>query len=184
MDHALKSFLTTPDQADSEEKLGELLVRHAAPVIRRIVARRLSAFSDADDVVSQVMLELMLRLRQGRVESNLYGIDAFAGYVAAAAHHACDHYLRRMHPARWRLRNRLRYVLEHDPQFALWKSAEGSWHCGCANWPLRTPAGSPPPIGSLAVERKPDARDLLLQIFELSKGPLELATVVDIAATA
>ena len=72
------------------------------------------------------MLQLMLRLRRERIDESLAGIDAFASYVATAAHHGCDHFIRAKYPLRWRLRGRLRYVLEHDRRFALWRDADGA----------------------------------------------------------
>lgn len=185
MDRIVELFLATTDEGGSEEVLGELLAFHAAPLIRGIVSRRLGlSSSDADDLVSQVMLQLMVRLRQGRADGSLDAIDGFASYVANAAYHACDHYLRRRNPARWRLRNRLRYVLEHDRLFTIWKTVEGMWLCGLAEWRSRTQTGSRPQDGSIVIGPKQSGRDLLLHIFSLSNGPLELSTLVDLAGTA
>jgi hypothetical protein len=149
MDDVLESFLASPDEERSEEQLGDLLARHAAPLVRRIVSRRLGASSsDVDDVCSQVMLQLMLRLRRERLDANLAAIDAFASYVATAAHHGCDHFVRARYPLRWRLRSRLRYVLERDPRFALWRAADGSLICGRAEWRSRQASAMPPPSRS------------------------------------
>jgi DNA-directed RNA polymerase specialized sigma24 family protein len=185
MDPVLDSFRSALDLDDSDEQLGALLALHAAPVARKVVSQRLGASAgDAGDIVSQVLLQIMLRLRQGRIDKSLGSIDAFANYVAAAAHHACDHAVRRKHPARWRLRNRIRYVLEHDPHLAVWKSTQGSWLCGLAEWQSRAGLGTPPRDASLAPALKESPRDLLVKLFALSQGPLELAVVVDLAAAA
>jgi hypothetical protein len=185
MDQVLESFLASPDEGESEEQLGDLLTRHAAPVVRRVVSRRLGGFtSDVEDVCSQVMLQLMLRLRRERLESNLTAIDAFASYVATAAHHGCDHHIRAKYPLRWRLRSRLRYVLEHEPQFALWKAADGSWLCGRAEWHSQHSVGVPPSGDRLAGIPKQNVRELLSRVFQLSGAPLDLNTVVDVAAFA
>jgi RNA polymerase sigma factor (sigma-70 family) len=185
MDPVLESFKSALDLDDSDEQLGALLAQHAAPIVRKVVSQRLGAYSgDAGDIVSQVLLQLMVRLRQGRIDETLGTIDAFANYVAAAAHHACDHAVRRKHPARWRLRNRIRYVLEHDPHLAVWKSAQGSWLCGRADWRGQARLGTPPRDASLAPSLKESPADLLIKIFDLSRGPLELAVVVDLAAAA
>jgi RNA polymerase sigma factor (sigma-70 family) len=185
MDPVLESFRIALDPDESEDQLGALLTLHAAPIVRTVVSRRLGASSgDVDDIVSRVLLQLMLRLRQGRTDESLGIIDAFANYAAAAAHHACDHAVRRKHPARWRLRNRIRYVLEHDPHLAVWKSAQGSWLCGRAEWQSSTRGGTPPRDTSLAPALRESLRDLLMKVFDLSRGPLELAVVVDLAAAA
>jgi DNA-directed RNA polymerase specialized sigma24 family protein len=181
MDQLLEPLLAAPE-TDPDETLGVLLTSHAAPIIRRVISSRLrQSGADADDVSSQVLMQLLLRLRQGKTDRDLSEIHSFAGYVATAAHHGCDHYLRRKYPLRWRLRNRIRYVLEHDPRFGVWKSTEGTWLCGVAAWQSRGASRAPSPedVGGIDKQR---VRDLLLRAFELSEGPLELSTVVDLAA--
>jgi DNA-directed RNA polymerase specialized sigma24 family protein len=185
MNEALESFLAASDGAAAEERLGDLLARHAAPIVRRVVGRRLgSSLGDIEDVCSQVMLQLMLRLRQERAGANLADIDAFASYVATAAHHGCDHVIRARYPLRWRLRNRIRYVLEHDAQFAIWKAADGSWMCGLAEWRLQPATGAPRPSESLTAIPKQHVRELLSHLFQPGGSPLELSAVVDEAASA
>lgn len=185
MDDVLESFLAAPDEERSEEQLGDILTRHAAPLVRRIVSRRLGASSnDVDDVCSQVMLQLMLRLRRGRIDDDLAAIDAFAGYVATAAHHGCDHLIRARYPLRWRLRSRLRYVLEHDRRFALWRDAGGALTCGRTEWQGRQPSAAPPPGAPLAGVGPQNVGELLARVFDACGSPLELTAVVDAAAAA
>jgi RNA polymerase sigma factor (sigma-70 family) len=182
MDPMLASFLAVSDESAFEHALGEVLTRHATPIIRRIVAARLGASSDTDDVVSHVLLQLMLRLRQARHEHTIESIEAFESYVASAAHHACDHAIRRKHPARWRLRNRLRYVLEHDPAMAIWKDRDGTWLCGRGSWRGRADRATSPTLDAVSGERTP--KELLSRLFDVSDAPLELTRVVDLAASA
>lgn len=185
MDQVLEPFRASPDERESEEQLGDLLARHAAPLVRRVVARRLGqSFSDIDDVCSQVLLQLMLRLRREKTDANLAAIDTFASYVAIAAHHGCDHYVRARYPLRWRLRNRIRYVLERDARFAVWKAADGFWICGLAGWRSQQVPGAPPSADHLAHIPKERVRELLSRAFQLSDSPLELSAIVDVAASA
>ena len=185
VDQVLESFLASPDEREAEQRLGDLLTRHAAPLIRRVVSRRLGgSFSDIEDVCSHVMLQLMLRLRQQKADANLAAIDAFSSYVATAAHHGCDHHVRAKYPLRWRLRNRIRYVLEHDARFAVWKAADGRWMCGLAEWRARPAAGVCPAGEQLAGIPKQHVRALLSDVFQRSEAPLELSAVVDAAASA
>ncbi len=181
MDQALEAWLAGGQADDADGRLGTLLDAHVMPVIGRVVTRRIGRSADADDVSSEVTLQLMLRLREGRSRGDLGAIDSLAAYVAAAAHHGCDHYLRRKHPLRWQLRNRVRYVLEHDARFAIWKSSEGAWLCGLSAWRGGQAGESPPPerLSSLRVQ---SLRELLQQVFELSGASLELSTLVDLAA--
>jgi hypothetical protein len=184
-DDVLESFLASTDEERSEELLGDLLARHAAPLVRRIVSRRLGASSsDLDDVCSPVMLQLMLRLRRERIDASLGTIDAFTSYVAAAANHGCDHFVRAKYPLRWRLRGRLRYVLEHDPRFALWRAADGALTCGLVEWRSRQPSGLTPTGERLAGIPRQNVREMLSRLFELAGEPLELAAVVSAAADA
>ena len=184
MDPVLEPFLSSPGEARAEQLLGDLLARDAAPLIRRVVSSRLgSACGDLEDVCSQLMLQLMVRLRQQRADSSLAGIDGFASYVAGAAHHACDHYVRAKYPLRWRLRNRIRYVLEHDARFGVWKAADGAWTCGRASWrsrPARDISGS---IEQVAGIPKQDVRELLSRLFQVCEAPIALSDVVEVASS-
>jgi hypothetical protein len=181
MDQLLDAFVTaSPDAA--EEQLGVLLSAHASPIVTRVIASRLGAGSgDADDVRAQVLLQLMLRLRHGRLEQTLGTIEAFSAYVAAAAHHGCDHFLRAKYPLRWQLRNRLRYALEHDRRFALWKSPHGTWLGGSRGSEAQRPAAAPR-TESLSTIDPQQVKEFLARLFEQSGGPLELTTIVDVAA--
>jgi DNA-directed RNA polymerase specialized sigma24 family protein len=183
MDPVLGAFIAASDE-DAEDQLGSLLAVHASPIIRRVISSRLGGASgDADDVQSQVVMQLLLRLRQGRSDADLGGIDAFGAYVATAAHHGCDHYLRRKYPLRWQLRNRIRYVLEHDATFALWKSVHGTWLCGRRGWDAR-PSGDLPPVEDVTAIEPRKVKAFLIRAFERSGGAVELSALVDLAAAA
>ena len=182
MDPVFASFLSATDGQHAEDQLGDLLSRYAAPIVRRTVAYRLGTVcADADDVGSQVLLQLMLRLRRERMGSGLGGIDSFASYVAATAHHACDHFIRAKYPLRWRLRARLRYALEHDARYALWRAPDGTLICGHAAWRLRPPV-APPGLGRMAVPSRQDIPELLTRVFEAADGPIEFTALVDTTA--
>ena len=181
MDAALESFLRAPDD-QADDRLGALLAAEASPIIRRVIASRLGgAAGEVDDVHAQVLIQLMLRLRDGRIEDGLATIGAFGAYVATAAHHGCDHYLRRKYPQRWRLRNRIRYVLEHDRGFAIWRSPQGAWQCGIHGEDSRPP-GTVPAAAAVGRVEPTQLKTLLARIFALSGGPLDLSAVVDLAA--
>jgi RNA polymerase sigma factor (sigma-70 family) len=184
VDPVLEPFLASPDERSSEQQLGDLLARDAAPLIRRVVSSRLgSACGDIEDVCSQLVLQLMLRLRQQRADPNLAGIDAFASYVASAAHHACDHYVRAKYPLRWRLRNRIRYVLEHDARFGVWKAADGSWVCGRAGWRSRPPRDTALSSALFSGVQRQDVRELLSRLCQVCDAPIALSAVVELASS-
>jgi DNA-directed RNA polymerase specialized sigma24 family protein len=87
---------------------------------------------DTEDVVAGALLQLSERLWSLREEGRA-PIESFAGYVVTTGQNACHAFLRRRHPERARLRSRLRYLLTHDPQLALWEGAAGAL-CGLAAW--------------------------------------------------
>lgn len=183
-DDRLAAYLAASTGAEAEQALGEVLERHAAPLVRRIVSRRLSNTpSDIDDVCAKVILQLMVRLRRERTEGAADAIGAFDSYVAVAAQHGCDHHIRAQYPLRWQLRNRIRYVLEHDARFSLWKIG-ATWVCGSRGWRGRavTPDALPDsPLRGVAAD---DVAGLLEQLFPPGGHPLELAVVVERAADA
>src|SRR5262245_25849577 len=155
----------------------------AAPIVRQVVSRRLGRSSpDVDDVCAHAMLQLAGRLRNEAWEEFQTSVLGVAYYFSAVANPACDHYLRTRYPLRWRLRNRIRYALEHDGSFALGKSTDGTWLCGLAG-SLERPRGTPPAAGQLMSGDPRRPQQLLHQMFALSGGPLELTAVVDLAAS-
>jgi RNA polymerase sigma factor (sigma-70 family) len=162
--------------AESERQLLESIT----PVLRRVIAQRLPAH-DVDDVCAHVLLQVTQRLRTDGLTA-FEDIDHLAGYFATVAHHACDHHLRRRHPLRWRLRNRLRYVLEHDARLALWRSSDRGWLCSLAHAPAE-PDGRLPRASEVSTgEQRP--REFLVEVLTRSGGPVEFAAVVALAADA
>ena len=180
---ALASFLAASDEDEAGRALGELIEQHATLLIRRVARHRLAdATADVEDVSSIVTMQLMMRLQRERAKPSS-PIASFAGYVATMTHHGCDQFLRTRHPLRWRLRNRIRYVLEHDSRFALWKTDE-TWTCGLRAW-LGRPASRRLVTAPRRVSIPVDAVvQLLLQLFPADGEPLPLAVVVDAAAAA
>jgi hypothetical protein len=121
--------------------LGKLLRDHAQPVIGRVTRLKLFSGSfrgqtchahDEEDVRSTVTLQLILRLRNSA--SSGASIESFAAYVAGITQNCCNQLLRRKYPQYTRLKNRTRYLLRHDPQFALWQSEGEQWLSGLAAW--------------------------------------------------
>ena len=142
-DTLLSPFLRADNESELESVLTELLSIHATPVIKSIVRYKLRAHAnlqligrqvlDAEDIRSEVILQLLKRLQALRDNPN-NAIVSFRSYVATTTYHICDQFLRREHPQRWHLKNKLRYVLKHRPVFALWQSDERGWFCGLTAW--------------------------------------------------
>jgi DNA-directed RNA polymerase specialized sigma24 family protein len=141
-DSSVREYLEAPEGREADEALGKLLHVQAAPIARRILWRRGGRISrELDDLVSGVLLRLLARLRVFKVRGLGPPISDFAGYVAGVTHRAYSDYLRRASPERQRLRRKLEYLLGNDSRFARWRTDQGDWHCGLAEWrpPLRDP---------------------------------------------
>ena len=121
-------------------------------------------------------------------------ISNFQGYVAAIVHNSCNHYLRRMLPVWCRVKNQLRYVLNHHAGFAMWEDARGDWLCGFAKWKSgRTRWTKPAGAALESIRRKAYGRadlrqmrpaELLDVFFMISNQPLEMEQLVGLVAEA
>jgi RNA polymerase sigma factor (sigma-70 family) len=176
-----EALLASSSEEERERALAALVVHCVEPVVRRVVRSRLRSGptwvgQDADDVASRAMMHVVARLR-GTMDGAepILDLESYAGSVARRA---CDDHLRAKYPRRWRLKNQLRYVLSHDPRFAIWETAEG-WTCGLASWrgtrPGPAPLSEAPPAAAASVA------DLLAGLFARSGGPLDLDAVVSLA---
>lgn len=179
-DDAVAAYLAAQG-SDEIEELGRLLELRAAPMVRKVVFRRISQpRPDAEDVCADAILDLMVRLQRYKQEESAEPIRDFLKYAAAAAHHACDRYWRRKNPAFWHLRNRVRYLIEQDSKLAVWRNSEDVALCGLAIWQSRERAEPVPAADRFAAGKNLRLPELLFQIFQASEGPLELHAMVEL----
>ncbi|HEX8139547.1 MAG TPA: hypothetical protein VF544_18455 [Pyrinomonadaceae bacterium] len=144
IDKILLPFLQAHNETDSENLLARLVYEYADPVIKGILKRKLGVSlmpadlsydnQDALEIASDIQALLLIHLNRLKRQPATISINNFRGYVAIKTYSAYNAYLRRKHPERWRLKNRLRYLFSHQPAFALWENAEGEWLCGLASW--------------------------------------------------
>jgi hypothetical protein len=125
----LEHFLCCPDVGQSASLLERLLSEFAAPVIQRIVSSKVRGAA-SEDVQHDVLVDLIARLQQLKRSGALTSIGDFSAYSAVAAYHGCREHYRQSFPERYRLANRVRYVLVRHPRFAIWKTSGGRWVCG------------------------------------------------------
>lgn len=140
----LSSFLWETDEAAAEKLLGQLIIEHAIPVIETIIKRKLRVSlraadgshlnQDALEIRSDVHATLLTELRSFKAHPAGRTISNFHGYTAVITYHACSKYLRQKRPDRSRLKNRLRYLLTHNPLLSLWESDGQGWLCGLSQW--------------------------------------------------
>ncbi len=194
VDDLLRQYVECSDAHQAEVLLGELVVEHAQPGIRKVVRYKLAfqgqqESQDIEDVSGDVVLELIGRLRAMRDGGAEESIGSFAGYTAVAAYHACNEYLRRKYPNRHRLKTRLRYLLNSDAKFAIWETASTEWVCGFAIWKadgaVRTTSEALSRWRDLLAdiprgENALHPADLLARIFGRFHGPLNFDELVGI----
>jgi RNA polymerase sigma factor (sigma-70 family) len=144
IDAVLLPFVQAKDESVSQQLLAQLVVDHAEPIIRNIVRLKLRVSAglssdsrsaeDAEDMRSEVMLQLLSRLGELRENPKVKYINNFQGYVAAITYSAWHEYLRRKHPQRHLLKNKLRYLLTHRDTFAVWEGDDRQLLCGFSGW--------------------------------------------------
>lgn len=198
LDPRLRGFVEAVDEDDAERRLGTLLETEAWPLIRRIAARKLHAHAgdagtaqDLDDVAADALLALVSRLQALRADPHAVPIESFEDYTATVTFNAFAHYLRRRHPERSRLKNRLRYLLTRDPRLALWQTTEGL-ACGLEKWrPRSATAEANERLERLATEPErwlpwtrtgagqgKDRAGLLAAVLQAAGGPVEFDGLV------
>lgn len=144
LDALLQAFLKEPVEAKSNHLLEKLVCEHAQPLVRQIIKSKLSIYpkraddrremQDSEDISNEVTLQLLKRLREFKANPVDEDFSDFRGYVAVIAYNACHRYLRQKYPARYRLKNRLRYILTHQEGFAIWEGDRKEWLCGLSVW--------------------------------------------------
>jgi len=205
MDQLLLPYLQATDDAERQLRIDELLLIHAAPVVRHTIRRRLGFYvdqrgssphnQDAEDLYQEIMAKVVQALNQSRNASTSL-IENFQQYVSRIAANACNDFLRAKSPARARLKNNLRYVLNHHPDFALWKS-EAETLCGFAVWQdtsislssENTTANLQEAVSNFRANRllRQDIKQVPLmrlaaELFQWTGGPIELELLVNIVA--
>jgi len=142
-DELLLPYLRAARGAESEHLLSRLLAEHAEPLIKTIIGNKLGIYvtgtlnresNDTEDVHSEAVTHLLARLDDCKSNPQGNAIGDFRSYVAVTTYNACHAYLRQKYPQRWRLKNRLRYLLTHRQEFALWEIEAHLWLCGHVTW--------------------------------------------------
>ena len=206
VDPLLLPFLQASSDDEADTVLAELISQHADPVVKKIVGYKFQVFfrennragnDDAEDVHSEVVLNLLSRLGELRNNSQLEAIRDLRSYVAVTSYRACYEHLRRKHPQRFSLKNKLRYFLRHKEEFALWETDEGEWLGGFSHW-REKPGADSLRLTQLRdhfteVEREifvggtaagQTLNDLLTAIFKWTGAAIELDDLVGIVAEA
>ncbi len=182
----------------------------ADPVVRAIVRKKLRvSLSDRDDrrenqEAQDLVQDVLAELAEAIVARG-DKIGDLKSYAAVVAYHACAQHLRDRFPAHTRLKNKLRYFLNHEPGFAVWETSHGDLWCGYAGWSgtPQAPAdrvnaltSDPSPISarlshtgasnavkSLDSMKAADWRNLVEGILDDLGGPVELDQLMSVASS-
>ena len=187
----LTRFLQTDSAEDAEELIAILLMDHALPVVKAVVARRLAgvAAEVREDVAGDSLAALVGRLRMLRRDpSSGPAIEDFFAYAAGVAGNSVNQYLAARQPERTRLRRRLRMACTTDERLRIWETGQGFWLCGLSRWTGGTRA-APDALEACRVElasaKLPrELADLLARIFDLAGQPVELNDLLSLCAVA
>src|SRR6185369_3534709 len=175
LDPELEALVAARDDNERAVAIEHLLTDIADPVIRRSLFHRLGPREpELEDIRGGVMLRLVRKLDElQRGVSDAIG--SFADYVAIVTFHAADDFLRRKQPQRALLSNRIRYLLTHDPRFALWQ-IDRDLICGLASWRGSSDPRTRPIDSAILDER--NLADSLLRLFTRVGGPMPFHDVV------
>jgi hypothetical protein len=207
MDNLLLAFIEEANEEKADLCMVQLIDEHAAPIVKEILGSSLrlhydgyntgTVKQDAGDLFNDIVANLISRLRQIKVDPAQASIADFRSYVAATAYNACNFYLRQKFPRRSRLKNRLRYLLSHDPDFALWTTDESGLIGGLVQWEDQTtyaPAGLLEKIRQDPAEWTSEAgltstgatraelKSLLELVFQWCNSPIKLDDLVNVVA--
>lgn len=204
VDELMTLFLNTADEAEERRLLEQIVTDHARPLLTQIILNRLRlsvegsnhyiVWQESEDIVGDLVLDIIKRLLAVKADPETKSLDDLSTYVAVAAYNAFYTYLRRRHPERWRLKDKLRYVLTYRKGFALWKGDRGRWWCGLADWRDEDVAScATGRIKSLREDRERAIRvlgeterdnlpRLLDEIFAWAGGPIKMDDLVNLVA--
>jgi RNA polymerase sigma factor (sigma-70 family) len=136
-DPGLASYLAAEDECARGRQLERILTEQVQPRVRAVIRAYVRADwpiepHDADDIVGQVTLRLLRKLRAATVleEESVQSVEA---YVTTLTKNAIRDVMRRRSPGRVRLKGRLRYLFQHDRRLALWRH-EALTLCGLVAW--------------------------------------------------
>jgi hypothetical protein len=186
----LQRYLTAQETVDAEESLATLVVVHAQPVARRVIARRLHGAppDQLDDVCNDALASLIARLRALRREPPENSpISDFAAYAAGVTANAVNQHLATRYPERNRLRRRLRMVCVSEGRLRMWESSNGNWLCGLpghAGDDRARAADLEACKSELARVRLPrELADLVVLILKQTGQPVELNELTQLCAS-
>ena len=191
-DSLLLPFLLATNEREEEIVLSRLISEHVEPVVEKTIRYKLKFYFtgtpgdvDIEEIFYETRLNLLKRIRSLKNGSEQTSVSNLQSYVAAATRHACDEYLRRKHPNRRQLKDKIRYHLSAHDDFALWETKQG-WVAGLASWPDETASVALPDrvneLTTSKIARQETLEDLLLAIFNAVGEPIQIDCLTGVVA--
>lgn len=181
-DPLLAPLLATVTGEDADRAIVDLLDRHVFWRVDRILDGRFARFrinhEHRDDIRAEILLRIISRLHK-LLAAREAPIRDLPGYVSVLSFNTVDDAMRRTQPAWVKLKNRVRYALNHDPRFSMWQDGAVTL-CGRREWHGRTDAAR---NGQWTVSRA-DVRECLDELFDIVGRPIELDEAVGVIAAA
>ena len=122
-DPLLHEVVRAEDEGSRRDALAAVVAEHARPLLAAIFGRFRRSEpllpQDVEELEATVLLRMVRRL-QTISEAPEQAIAQFQNYVAKLAYNTLYDLRRTRFPERTRLKNRIRYLLTHDPRLALW----------------------------------------------------------------
>src|SRR5207302_1330684 len=104
MDQLLQPYLQAIEESKRQQYLDELLLLHAAPIVRKILRSRLGFHvsqhginrnnQEAEDVYQEILAKIVQMLHDLRTSSHPTEIENFRRYVTRIAINVCNDFLR------------------------------------------------------------------------------------------
>lgn len=150
----LERCMECHDEIGFHQMLEKLILNHAMPLFRGVIARKVTDSEERESIYSEVRKRLidrvtLLRARRGhglplhsdpiiaearrKQAESVTNIREFGAYCRMLARQAFSDYLEQKYPERRRLTHRLRYLLDSQNTLCRWSSA-GETVCGWAMW--------------------------------------------------
>lgn len=203
-DPLLHPFLAA-GETEAQNLLEQLMTGYAEPAIQRAMRKKMylsfaypgadSPENNVEDICSEARLSVVRTLRRLRNEPEQQPIRDFKNYVGSIFFQVWDKQLRLQHPARWRLKNQIRYLLRRHSEFGLWNTEDGVFVAGLARWHGKDAdsqavayqqmvAGNVPIFFNRNGTETRRLMQVMKSIFEISGCPFELDDLVTAVAHA
>ena len=193
IDEQLLPYLNSVDKAETQEHLNRLLEK-ARPIVYRIArSMRVGAGHSAgqfntQDIFGDVCVRLLQSLRAFKNAPNQHPISNFSGLVATATSTVFADLLRSKDRQRRSLYQKIRRLIQANPELAIWKDNEDSTVCGYAAWRSNKVDTAPSPaqmkLDFQATQfeqgQKRNTAELILLVLNSVARPIKLDQFVDL----